>query len=53
METPASSQSTEAPAASESVTGALSSRSGQTGCRVMNEYPRHGAGQCSTSAPMS
>ena len=37
METPPISQSTDAPAASDSVTGALSSRSGHTGCRVMNE----------------
>ena len=49
--TPNSTQSTAAPTASDSVTGIASRMSGQTGCFFRNEYPRHGAGQCSTPAP--
>ena len=51
MLTPATSQMSAAPTTSEMVTGARSSSSGHTGCFVMKEYPRQGAGQCSTPAP--
>jgi len=51
--TPKPTHSTAAPRASENVTGIRSRISGHTGCRLMNEKPRQGAGQCSISAPMS
>ena len=35
----------------DSVTGKRLVMSGQTGSWVMNEYPRQGAGQCSTPLP--
>jgi hypothetical protein len=50
--TPLVSHSTAAPAASDSVTGRRSSRSGSTGFWVMNEYPRQGAGQCTVVGPV-
>ncbi len=37
MDTPANTQMTAAPTASDRVTGSRSSRSGHTGCRLMNE----------------
>ncbi len=50
--TPDSSQITAAPAASENVTVIRSTRSGQTGFWVRNEYPKHGAGQCTVVGPV-
>ena len=47
--TPATSQITAAPRASDAVTGSRRVISFQTGWLLLNEYPRHGAGQCSTS----
>ena len=51
MPTPAPSQITAAPKASDIVTGRRSSSSGHTARWVMNEYPKQGAGQCSTPGP--
>src|SRR5262245_52042534 len=50
--TPLSSQMIAAPAASDPVTVIRSVSSGQTGFCVRNEYPKQGAGQCSTVGPV-
>src|SRR5262249_51711837 len=50
--TPASNQMIAAPTASEIVTLIRSTRSGQTGFWVMNEYPKQGAGQCAVVGPV-
>jgi hypothetical protein len=52
VDTPATSQIADPPAASDMVTGSRSSRSGSTGFWVRKEYPKHGAGQCTVVGPV-